>query len=289
MSKLTQAKITLFGKKIPVIVIAIVLILMSCCCIGVLAVATSEDQPTTETTKPVDTEKPEPTNTLKPTEEPKETNTPAPTNTTGPTNTPQPTDTPAPTNTPRPTDTPIPPTPTPEPIILSGTGDSLVDIEKSVGPGLVHITGNAGGRHFAVKNYDSADQDIDLLVNTTDPYDGIRPLDFMENEHTFGFAVSATGEWTIEVMPLAMIELVTSSGKIDGNGDYVFAIEGDAKRAKITGNADGRHFAIFGYGTSGKDMLINTTESYDGEIRLSSGTFIIEVIAHGEWSISLEE
>jgi hypothetical protein len=218
------------------------------------------------------------------------TNTPEPTDTPTPTNTPAPTDTPGPTNTPVPTNTP---TPTPEPIILTGDGDSVVDVDQSFGGALVHITGNAAGRHFAVTNYDSDGNSVGLLVNTTDAYDGVRPLDFMADEHTTRFEISATGPWTIEILPLATeyIEpyIVTVPGEFEGTGDgVIFLTGGTPDLASIVGNQSSRHFGVFGY-NGGRDLLVNTTDPYEGSVMLDADTVAIEVMAVGPWSITVSE
>ncbi|MDD1777335.1 MAG: hypothetical protein LUQ65_04130 [Candidatus Helarchaeota archaeon] len=187
-----------------------------------------------------------------------------------------------PTFTPEPTNTP---TPIPTPMVFSGTGDSIVDIDKESGPALVHIIGNNSSRHFAVVNYDSSNKEIDLLVNTTDPYDGVRPLDFLEDEHTARFEVTATGAWSIEIIPFSLIERLEIPGEITGNGDYVFAIVGGTPdTATITGNAAARHFAVIGYGST-SDLLVNTTDPYDGTVLLSSDTLIIEVDSEDDWTM----
>jgi hypothetical protein len=237
------------------------------------------------------TDEARPTDTPVPTETPEPTNTPAPTDTPAPTNTPTLTNTPEPTNTPRPTNTPTPtdtPTVTPTPIVLTGTGDAIVDIEKGAEPALVHIIGNSASRFFAVINYDSNGEQIDLLVNTTDPYDGVRPLDFRNDEQTARFEVQATGTWTIEVIPLLAIERVEVPGSISGVGDYVFALSGGIPdTATITGNQSERFFAVLGYG-DGIDLLVNTTDPYQGVVLLDPDTLIIEVQAEGEWTIEIE-
>jgi hypothetical protein len=230
------------------------------------------------------TEKARPTNTPLPTDTPLFSNTPLRTNTPLPTNTPKPTSTPKPTNTPAPSNTPTTP---PTPLAFAGNGDSIVDVETS-GPALVHIVGNSSSRFFAVINYDANNEQIDLLVNTTDPYDGIRPLDFMEDEQTYRFEVKADGEWTIEVLPLSSIYKLEIPGEISGKGDYVFAIIGGTPdTAIINGNASSRYFGVFGYGDR-KDLLVNTTDPYNGTVLLSSDTFIIEVRAEDDWTINIK-
>lgn len=283
------------------IILAVIAVIALCCC-GLFAYSayrssTPEGQ-AEATARAVEQEATRAEQTavaaIEATDEARPTDTPAPTDTAAPTDTPEPTDTPAPTNTPEPTNTPRPtntpaptdtPTATPTPIVLSGSGDSIVDIEKGPDPALVHITGNAGSSFFAVINYDANNEQIGLLVNTTESYDGVRPLDFRNDEHTARFEVQADGAWTIEVIPLTSIERVEIPGAMSGNGDYVFAIIGGTPdTAAITGNAGSDFFAVLGYGNT-IDLLVNTTDPYDGTVLLDSGTAIIEVQAEGEWSM----
>ena len=233
----------------------------------------------TEPPAPTSTETPLPTSTSTPA------NTPTLTNTPEPTNTPTPTNTPAPTNTPKPTSTP---TPLPTPIILTGTGDSIVDVDRPMSPALVRIEGNASSRHFSVINYGSNGERIDLLVNTTSPYQGVRPLDFLADEHTTRFEVSASGAWTIEIIPLSNIEFVDVPGEISGTGDYVFGLRGNPDTAAIQGNSTSNFFAVISYGNQ-RNLLVNTTDPYEGVVIVPSGTLIIEVQASADWVIDIKE
>lgn len=236
---------------------------------------------------------PTPTPTLSPTITLTATVTPIPTETETPTPEPTATETATPTitatstNTATPTETPTP-TPSPTPIVFTGLGDSIVDVDLPDDfIGLVHVIGNANSRFFAVKSYDALGNPIDLLVNTTDPYDGVRPLDFRNNEHTTRFEISANGQWTIEVLPLSAIEKLEIPGTFSGSGDYVFAlIGGDPDLANINGNAAGRYFAVLSYGDN-IDLLVNTTDPYQGTVILDAKTVIIEVQAIGDWTIEV--
>ncbi len=176
-----------------------------------------------------------------------------------------------------------------EPIIFSGSGDSIVNIEKENIAMAVHIKGNSSSRHFAIKSYDINGEYIELLVNTTDPYDGICPLDFMSGEWTTRFEVTASGSWSIELVPLTSLRVLTIPGTIEGNGDEVFMLNGGTPdTAKIIGNSSSSHFAVKSYGDD-RDLLVNTTEPYDGEVLLDSSAVIIEVISESSWSIEIFE
>ena len=214
-----------------------------------------------------------------------------------PTATVEPTPTLAPTATSEPTATPEP-TAIPEPVTLTGTGDSVVDAEGwQCQPGLVHITGNAGGRFFAVENFDADGERLELLANTTDPYDGWRPLDWMDDECTTRFQVQGAGDWTITLFPLAPIPEVDRHrmgipGTYEGEGDDVIILAGAANTpdlANVSGNADGRFFAVMAWTAKrGSDqLLINTVDPYEGTVILDPTTLAIEVRAVGAWTVEV--
>jgi len=221
----------------------------------------------------------------------------APTDAPAPTSTPEPTPTVEPTATPMPTATPKP-TAIPESVTLTGTGDSVVDAEGwQCQPGLVHITGNAGSNHFAVKNFDADGERLELLVNTTDPYDGVRPLDWMDDECTTRFQVKGGGDWSITLLPLAPIlevkrHWIGLPGTYKGEGDDVIILTGATNvpdLANISGNEGKYHFAVLAWTAKrGSDqLLINTVDPYEGTVILDPTTFAIEVKAVGAWTVEV--
>lgn len=271
------------------LVIIVGVLLLACCGLtGLSALFSDDDSAETETRSAeiegveevaISAEGEEPAVEPDPTDEPEPTE--EPTATLEPTATVEPSPTAPPTATPE-------PTPLPDPILLTGTGDAIVDLEKSEDPMLVRISGNAGGSHFAVSNYGADGQQIDLLVNTVEPYEGIRPLDFRSGEHTARFEVSATGAWEIEVLPLAMVRRLSLPGMIEGEGDDVVAlVDGDPDLATITGNAGGSHFAVHSFGSLFPDLLVNTVDPYEGTVMLDPDTVLLAVSAEGPWTIDV--
>ena len=185
------------------------------------------------------------------------------------------------------TQTAIPPTATEiQPIVYQGTGDGIVEVSKNDIAMIIHVVGNSSSRHFAVENFGADGEVIDLLVNTTDPYDGIRPLDFYDDELTTRFQVSADGPWRIELLPLTAARRLDLPGVIEGNGDDVFYLNGTPDLAIIQGNEGSQHFAVVSYGDS-SDLLVNTTDPYNGTVILDRETFVIEVDSEGSWRIEI--
>jgi hypothetical protein len=241
---------------------------------------TAAPEPTSETT-----DEPEaPPATSEPT------STPEPTATATLTPTPEPTNTPAPTATPEPTSTPTPEptaTPAPQPVVYSGNGDNVIDIQKPGDVVLAYIRGNAGARYFGIESFDDAGEQVDLLVNTTDPYEGVVLMDIRDDDNSTRLQVQAEGEWYIELRPLSTARRVSVPGTIEGTGDDVIIIDGEPDIAQISGNADGRYFGVIGY-SNRSNLLVNTTDPYDGRVIVARDTILIEVEAVGSWTITFE-
>lgn len=261
--------------KIKLITITIIIILIASC-----SPAPSSETIQTAIAQTQNANQSQPTNTQPP---PTITDTLAPTNTPGPTNTPRPTRTPRPTNTPRPTATP---TRAPEPINYTGTGSTVLDIDKWPGPAVLHITNNSS-RYFSVESYDANNERMDLLVNTSGPYDGQVLIDLYEEDHTSRLAIEATGDWTIDILPLEAALFLKIPGIIEGTGDDVIVICCNGDLATIIGNQSSDYFGVYSYGTNGTDLLVNTSDPYEGTVILPPGALILTVEATGPWTIEL--
>jgi hypothetical protein len=196
----------------------------------------------------------------------------------------------APTSTPKPTETPIPTatnTPLPDPLTFNGQGDDIVDFNKWSDPALLHIK-NTGYSNFAVWNYDKDGNKIGLLVNTIGSYEGYLPLDFLDKEHSSRLEIKSDGQWVVEIYPFDIQYLHTLDipGKYTGNGDDVLVIRKNPDIAvfdcQISGN-----FAVWSYGASGRDLVVNEIAPYNGKVILNKDTFLLIVKAPGIWSAEI--
>ena len=242
-----------------------------------LLAACSSAQPVSPTSLPTsvasDTQVPTVTRTPRPSFTPI---TPWPTNTKAPTNTPRPTNTPKPTNT---------TTPTPEPVVLTGIGDGVVDFVWS-GLGLLHIT-YSGGSNFAVISYDTNGEYLDLLVNTIGSYEGTVPLNFMEKGAT-RFEIKSSGNWEIQILPLGMIRREVIPGTITGIGDDVIYLDGkDPDLVKVDASTAKSNFSIWAWSATDVDLLVNEIAPYTGTVVALSDMYLLVVGADGNWSIEV--
>lgn len=179
------------------------------------------------------------------------------------------------------------PTTTLPPVLAqgSGTGDDVVEIDIPDTPAIVTFT-HVGTSNFSVWSLDQGLDNIDLLVNTIGNYDGTRPMQFTDDEAVTGFEISADGNWTYLIAPLS--EIRGYSCPINGKGDDVIAVRdftSSAGTADLAFTAD-TNFAIWAWGDTGRDLIVNEIGPYSGTVRVSSGLFVWDITGNeGTWTI----
>lgn len=180
----------------------------------------------------------------------------------------------------------------PEPIVFSGSGDDIVDLDipEDFGEYVFQISGNEEARHFSVISYNSQGEYSELLVNTSDPYEGVT-VD--ASQDVARLEVRATGEWSIIVTSLYSMPMVGLNEVHSGIGDAVFLNAGGAGdgTAHINGNTEERHFSVTAYVLDGdnfeRELWVNTTEAYEGTVMTGGTPIIIVVDASDAWEITL--
>lgn len=171
----------------------------------------------------------------------------------------------------------------PKPRILEGYGDDVLSIVTPDYPFAFYITGNSDAKHFSVTTYNSAGEYGELLVNTTEAYSGFT-ID--PSYDVASIEVKASGAWKIELRSIYDTGSISADTSYSGYGDAVLLIKSYGTTAHISGNAGEHHFAVWTYGVGG-DLLVNTTEVYNGTVLISGTPTLLVVTAVGEWSIQL--
>lgn len=202
-----------------------------------------------------------------------------------------PTPLPSPTRTPPPTRTSTPaPTNTPIPGLIAelvGYGDSVEELPPLTSMTLLVIIGNASSSYFGVTAYDKAGDRLDLLVNTTEPYSGMRAIGLGKDLASF-LEVKATGPWHIYLFKATAMRTM-SAGTLAGKGDEVFAVLAPhGKIANIEGNYQKSYFGVTAYGETRRHLLVNTTDAYKGTVLIGSDFMIVDVRAVGDWTFTID-
>jgi hypothetical protein len=201
-----------------------------------------------------------------------------------------PSETPAPTNLPLPTDTAFPSasnTPVPDPIFLTGSGDTSVDVDKWNGPAVLHAQ-YLGNDNFVIQHYHTNDTgDIHVLISTIGPYEGTVPLDFLSGDQTGRFEIKAEGQWEMQIQPLENLHKIAIPATIQGRGDDVFAIEGTGDLIKADASQARSSFIIHSFGNDRQSVVFNETAPYAGISLLPPATSLLIITANGPWSLEI--
>jgi hypothetical protein len=209
-----------------------------------------------------------------------------------------PSPTPTPTRIPRPIDpyqlTAIPAgTNIPEPIYLSGEGDSVVKIEKWIGSAIATIsyagetTPSPMGGFFLVQNYDTSGNSLYLYITAHDPYQGTVDIDF-RGEQTASFKVDARGQWEIIVYPITYVRTVQIPGTFSGYGDDVIFIHGGIPdKIRVDAPTIDDFISIWALTNTGMEGLCAVSTPYRDAGVIDESTTILTVSTGGSWTIEI--
>ena len=204
--------------------------------------------------------------------------------------TPEITFTPTVTKTVRPTITPKPtntPTPKPEPIVIEGSGDDVVEIDKWDGPAIVDVVREGGG-HFSITSYTSSSDYLELLVNVIAPYQGKVIMDLLtfEDEPASLLEINASGSWSISIYPFdrAYVNEMTAPGFYENNTDDVILVTGSSQTATFTATA--HNLIVWGVSDNDIDLIVNEIGPYEGKVMIPNGLFLLVVNAESTWSVT---
>ncbi len=179
--------------------------------------------------------------------------------------------------------------PEPEPVepqTFSGTGSEVVVLEP-LGEGVFYATvTHDGPSNVALWSVDQNGQNIDLLVNEIGRYEGEVALNF--GEDPAALRVEAGGAWTIDLVPLGEAPRWDGEGTHEDRGDSILIVDGVADGlTPVTLTHDGEsNFAIWAWGESYPDLIVNDIGVYEGTTLLPDGSLVLQVDADGTWTIS---
>ena len=150
----------------------------------------------------------------------------------------------------------------------------------------MHIK-HTGYANFAVKNYDQNNNNLDLLVNTIGNYEGNVPANFLDDEVTTRLEIVADGSWEVSINPLDSARIFAVPTQITGVSDDVVVLSGNPDLLKAQSGPAMSNFAIWAFGGDGRDLVINEIAPYTGTVLLPNGTFILVIVAEGNWSLEV--
>jgi len=176
-------------------------------------------------------------------------------------------------------------------IVLEGNGDDVVMLNQEIPTvAAMDVFANSSSRYFGVRPIYASGNSGSSLVNTTDVFEGTVLLKGPGSDEIIGFEVTAEGSWRFVIKSLSEIPKLLPGETFAGNGDGLVRVDETQGLTTIfvVGNSESRYFGVRPHGVSSMSSVINTTDVYDGRVRLDDGTLLLEVTAIGDWKIILE-
>ena len=190
------------------------------------------------------------------------------------------------TSAPEPEATPEPEPEPVEPQSFSSTGSEVVILEPLGEEVFVATVTHSGSSNIALWSVDENGQDIDLLVNDIGDYAGQVAFNFREDPAAI--RVEADGAWTIDLAHLSESPRWDGKDPYEATGDSIVIVDGVAEGlTPVTLTHDGEsNFAIWAWGESYPDLIVNDIGVYAGTTLLPDGSLVLQVNADGNWTIS---
>ena len=182
------------------------------------------------------------------------------------------------------------PAPDPEPVqpqSFSGSGSEVVMLEPLGDDVFFATVTHQGSSNIALWSVDENGQDLDLLVNDIGNYQGQVALNF--GEDPAALRVEADGDWSIDLVSLGEAPCWDGGTTYEASGDSIVIVDGVADGlTPVTLTHQGEsNFAIWAWGESHPDLIVNDIGIYDGTTLLPDGSLVLQVEADGTWTIAL--
>lgn len=173
-----------------------------------------------------------------------------------------------------------------EPQSFSGTGSEVVILEPLGEEVFFATVTHSGSSNIALWSVDENGQDIDLLVNDIGDYAGQVAFNFREDPAAI--RVEADGAWTIDLVHLSEAPRWDGVAPYEATGDSLVIVDGVAEGlTPVNLTHDGEsNFAIWAWGESYPDLIVNDIGVYEGTTLLPDGSLVLQVNADGNWTIS---
>lgn len=195
--------------------------------------------------------------------------------------------TPSPTQTATPSVTPVIPQ---YPLVFSGTGARVLEVNKWSGPAIARIT-HTGLSYFEVESFDASGRHLEFLVDTIGDYSGTVPVDF-DQTATRRLTINADGTWGIQFLPVSSAQMVPVPGTITGKGQQVFSLVGLAPdQITVDASQASGTFIIQVYKSKSTTdylgLLVTGVAPFTGAFLAPSGANLLTVTASGPWKIDI--
>lgn len=174
-------------------------------------------------------------------------------------------------------------------IPLEGKGDAVVKFTIPADTPAIAVLAHKGKSDFIVDAVDEGGQTLGELADDFGDYRGTVLFGGIAGQHPVAFKIIADGTWTITIEPISEATPWDTSTALHGTGDGVYRLSPTSSglgRLHLTFKGTGS-FIVRAHTNAGVEELANEIDDFTGQVLLSGGTSMLEIIADGgSWSVS---
>jgi hypothetical protein len=170
----------------------------------------------------------------------------------------------------------------------NGTGSTDISFPVSYLPAMFSLY-TMGGTNSVIKT--SANRDFESIVvlktqSVRENDVGISDLEIDGDRITV--SIKAIDEWWLSVLPLSEANFLAVPGKVNGNGEFLFILEGAQPRyIHLTTERENQAITLMTFDGQDGESLFSTTRAYDDWIPVPSNIGILQIVGVGSWAIEV--
>jgi hypothetical protein len=169
-----------------------------------------------------------------------------------------------------------------------GTGSTDLRFPVSYLPAMFSLA-TMGGTSSLIKTAANRDFELIMVVNSRSVREndvGISSVEIEGDDTTI--SIKAIDEWWLTVIPLSEANFLAVPGKVKGNGEFLFILEGaQPQYLHLTTEREDQAITLMTFTEEGRDSLFSTTRAYNDWIPVPTNTRLLQIVGVGSWEIEV--
>jgi len=169
-----------------------------------------------------------------------------------------------------------------------GSGSTDLTFPVSYLPAMFSLA-TMGGTSSVLKTAANRDFESIVVFNTQSVREndvGISSVEIEGDGATV--SIKAIDEWWLTVIPLSEANFLAVPGKVKGNGDFLFILEGaQPQYLHLTTERENQAITLMTFTEEGRDSFFSTTRAYDDWIPVPTNTRLLQIVGVGSWAIEV--
>jgi hypothetical protein len=169
-----------------------------------------------------------------------------------------------------------------------GTGSTDLAFPVSYLPAMFSLA-TMGGTSSVIKTAANRDFESIVVFNTQSVRENDVGISSVQIEgDTTTVSIEAIDEWWLTAFPLSEANFLAVPGKVKGNGEYLFILEGaQPQYLHLTKEQENQAITLMTFDGHDRESLFSTTRAYDNWIPIPKKAIMLQIVGDGSWEIEV--